>query len=261
MTRSDEPLFDPRIANWLEEDPYGAPDRALDVVLAAFPSIKQRRAWRVPWRVPNMNGLFRLGLAAAAVVVALAGGLYLLAPPPGPAAPGPTPTGTPAASPTPTIAPTPTARVTPAGPKMSTFTSTVHGYTIDHPVAYAPLPATQAWPEGGFVGNEEPWIDRFVAPSTGAVSFVGIASQDLPAGMLPEAWLDGYVADVATRGCPVPAGNWTETTVGDAPGRRAAFECDGLEALEVAWVAGGRGFVATGQAAVIDLMLATIRYE
>ena len=62
MTRSDEPLFEPRIADWLEDDPHAAPDQALDVVLAAFPSIKQRRAWRVPWRVPGMTTPLRLGL-------------------------------------------------------------------------------------------------------------------------------------------------------------------------------------------------------
>ena len=55
MNRSDEPLFDPRIADWLEDDPYEAPQQALDVVLAAFPSITQRHAARVPWRFLDMS--------------------------------------------------------------------------------------------------------------------------------------------------------------------------------------------------------------
>ena len=50
MTRFDDPLFDPRLADWLEDDPNTAPDQALDVVLASLPSIKQRRAVRVPCR-------------------------------------------------------------------------------------------------------------------------------------------------------------------------------------------------------------------
>jgi hypothetical protein len=101
MSRSDEPLFDPRVADWLEDDPFTAPDQAVDVVLAAFPSIKQRRALRVPWRFSRMNAQLRLGLAAAAVVVAVGGGIFLLAPrsaPPG--------FGAPAATATPTAAPT-----------------------------------------------------------------------------------------------------------------------------------------------------------
>ena len=98
MTRSDEPLFEPRIADWLEDDPNTAPDQALDVVLAAFPSIKQRRAWRVPWRVPGMTTPLRLGLTAAAVgAVAIGSLLFVNRGPSGPGGPGgPTPSATPA---------------------------------------------------------------------------------------------------------------------------------------------------------------------
>jgi hypothetical protein len=78
MTRSDEPLFEPRIADWLEDDPYAAPDQALDIVLAAFPSIKQRRVWRVPWRVPGMTTPLRLGLTAAAVGALAIGSLLFV---------------------------------------------------------------------------------------------------------------------------------------------------------------------------------------
>ena len=55
MNRSDEPLFDTRIADWFEDDPHSAPDQALDIVLAAFPSIKQRRAQRAPWRYSDVT--------------------------------------------------------------------------------------------------------------------------------------------------------------------------------------------------------------
>lgn len=106
MTRSDEPLFDPRLADWLEDAPHRAPDDALEVVLAAFPSIKQRRAWRVPWRAPQMTTPIRLGLAAAAIVVAV-GGAYLLAPRSAPGVGGPTPSTSAEGSSGPT--PTPTA--------------------------------------------------------------------------------------------------------------------------------------------------------
>jgi hypothetical protein len=80
MTRSDEPLFDPRIADWLEDDPHAAPDQALDVVLAAFPSIKQRRALRVPWRSNTMSLPLRLAAATFIAAVLVGGGIYLLGP-------------------------------------------------------------------------------------------------------------------------------------------------------------------------------------
>ena len=76
MNRSDEPLFDARIAGWLEDDPHAAPDQALDVVLAAFPSIRQRRALRVPWRFNPMSSPLKLAFAAAAVAVVAGGVLF-----------------------------------------------------------------------------------------------------------------------------------------------------------------------------------------
>ena len=79
MNRSDESHFDARIADWLEDDPHAAPNPALDVVLAAFPSIKQRRAARAPWRFPDMSAPLKLAFAAAAVAVVV-GGVILFGP-------------------------------------------------------------------------------------------------------------------------------------------------------------------------------------
>jgi dipeptidyl aminopeptidase/acylaminoacyl peptidase len=79
MNRSDESLFDARIADWLEDDPHAAPQPALDIVLAAFPSIKQRRAARVPWRFPDMSGPLKLAFAAAAIAVVV-GGVLIIGP-------------------------------------------------------------------------------------------------------------------------------------------------------------------------------------
>ena len=89
MNRSDEPLFDTRIADWFEDDhardATRAPDQALDIVLAAFPSMKQRRQ-RAPWRYSDVTSPLKLAVAAAAIVVAVAGGAWLLGQQPG--APG-----------------------------------------------------------------------------------------------------------------------------------------------------------------------------
>jgi Tol biopolymer transport system component len=79
MNRSDETLFDTRVSDWLEDDPHSAPDQALDIVLAAFPSIKQRHANRVPWRFLDMSSPLKLAFGAAAVAVVL-GGVFLFGP-------------------------------------------------------------------------------------------------------------------------------------------------------------------------------------
>ena len=77
MTPQDEATFDPRIADWLEEDPNNAPDQAIEIVLAALPSIKQRHASRLPWRF-TMPTLPKLAIGAAAIVVVVLAGAFLL---------------------------------------------------------------------------------------------------------------------------------------------------------------------------------------
>ena len=53
MNRSTEPDFDQRIADWLEDDPNLAPRQAIETVLAAYPSIPQRRTLRAAAEVPD----------------------------------------------------------------------------------------------------------------------------------------------------------------------------------------------------------------
>ncbi len=64
MSRTPDPGFDPRIADWLEADPNTAPRDLMTVVESALPSIPQRRAWRLPWRSQPMN---RFAILAATV--------------------------------------------------------------------------------------------------------------------------------------------------------------------------------------------------
>ena len=252
MTRFDDPLFDPRLADWLEEEPNTAPDQALDVVLASFPSINQRRAVRVPWRNRSMSSTLRLGLAAAVVVAATVGGLYFLSSRTGPSVGGPE-TSPPAQS-----APSSAALPTPAG-NRSTFTSTQYGYSIEYPTPWSAVPATEAWTGDGFVGPEEPFIDRFFAPSS--PTFVLIAALPRPEGATVEEFATGYQEQVVGRGCPVPLDAWRDATVGDVPAWRAEFECEGAQGVELIWIVGDTGYVISGEPAVVDLMVETITYE
>jgi hypothetical protein len=257
MTRFDDPLFDPRLADWLEEDPSAAPEQALDIVLASFPSIKQRRAVRGPWRNRSMTSTLRLGLAAAVVVAATVGGLYFMSSRTGPSVAAP---DTPQPSTAPSEAPSSPAAERSIRPNWTTFTSPQYGYTVDHPIAFQVTPATEEWPLGEVVGNEEPWVDKFFAP-VGQTTFVGIASQPLPEGMTPEAALTAYEQQVAERLCAVPLDAWVDATVADAPARRAEFACGDSPAVEYAWVVGQRGWVISGNPEVVELMLASLEYE
>jgi hypothetical protein len=106
MTRIT-PEFDQRIADWLEDDPGPAPRQVETTILAALPSIRQRRnGWfRAGGRTLDMPNFMRL--AAAVAIIAVAGAaLTLLNQAPGPGGPGPSPT--PSLAPPASVAPTQT---------------------------------------------------------------------------------------------------------------------------------------------------------
>jgi hypothetical protein len=248
MTRSIDPLFDPRLADWLEEDESTAPEQTLEIVLASFPSIKQRRAVRVPWRNRDMTSTLRLGLAAAVVVAATLGGLYFLSSRTGPSVAAPE-TSPPAQSAPPS-----------AAANRTTFTSTQYGYSVEYPTPYAAVPATEAWTGDGQIGPEEPWADRFFAPNS--TTFVLIAALPRPEGATDDEFEMDYMQHVAGRApCAVPLDAWTDATVGDAQAQRAEFECRGSQGVELIWVAGDTGYVISGEPAVVELMAETITVE
>lgn len=113
MTRLTDPLFEQRIADWLEEDPSEAPDQVLEVVLAALPSIQRRRAAGAAWRLTTMPAR----LAAAAVIAALAvGGAFYVTRPGQPAIGAPSQTPEDSVSPSVATSPAPSTTAETPGP-------------------------------------------------------------------------------------------------------------------------------------------------
>lgn len=80
MTTRSDPGFDQRLADWLEEDPVHAPPETSSVVLAAFPSIPQRRSWRRSWRFLTMRPFTIASVATASIVLASLGGAVIRPP-------------------------------------------------------------------------------------------------------------------------------------------------------------------------------------
>ena len=99
MTRTDD--FIGQLEGYLEEYEGSTPlpEDVRNAIRAELPSTDQRPAWWPARRFPEMNNMAKLGVAAAAVVVAaLLGYNYLVAPNvggPGIDDPSPTPTPTP----------------------------------------------------------------------------------------------------------------------------------------------------------------------
>ena len=253
MTRSVDPLFDPRLADWLEEDETTAPDQALDIVLASFPSIKQRRAVRVPWRTPTVTSNLRLGLAAAIVVAAAIGGIYFLGSRSDSSVAGPE---TPQPSPPPSES---AAAEQSTAPNLASFTSPLYGYTIGYPAPYSAVPATEAWTGEDQLNPEAAFADRFFAPNGNI--FVLVAALPQPPNVTDEEFMASYQQQVADRECAVPRDAWTAATVAGVPAQRAEFECGETQGLEMIWIANDTGFAISGDAAVVDVMAQTFALE
>jgi hypothetical protein len=201
-----------------------------------------------------MSTPLRLGLVAAAVIIAAVGGIYLLNSKGGTnvaASPSPAPTAQPPATPPASAAPSAPAS---SGSAMAQYESPLYGYSVEAPASYQFIPATAEWPAGESLGPETEWTDRFRA----GVFFVGIASQVLPEGTTGAAWLDAYAQSVEDRECSAPASDWTDFTFRDVPGRTVSFDCGGSPGIDYAWTIGDRGWVLSGDATVTDLMLETL---
>lgn len=137
------PDFDPRIADWLEADPDHAPPETLEAVLAAFPSIPQRRASRVPWRFTTMNRFMPIGAAAVIAIVVVGGALLMLRP--NGSGVGTSPTASPSASP-------PSA--SPASPSASPDLAACSLVTADEAERIAGIQGLGALPTASGAGNK-----------------------------------------------------------------------------------------------------------
>lgn len=221
------PDFDHRIADWLEDDPDHAPGAVLGTVLAALPSIPQRRASRVPWRFQPMNRFALIGAAAATIVVVGLGGLLLTSRPNSPDPVGGPPTTSPASSPS----PSPSAALPP--PLTETFTSSMHGISIAYPGGWQAKAATQPW-SSGWAGFDDPAGDILFDPAVDdGHLFISLASRPLE-GATGDKWTADMLA------LPEPQGyecgfSTAPITVDGGPGRT------GCHAATVA--VGGRGYL------------------
>ena len=197
MNDQDRASFDPRIADWLEDDPNTAPEPTLQIVLAAFPSIRQRHALRLPRRFPTMSTMPKLALGAAAVFAVVLGGsaVYFSAPQQHAGVVPPSPSPSASAAPSASLAPSPQAAAT-GSSDWTTYTSSRFAYSIDYPASWKLTPAIRDWPTIGLpVKGGEP-MDVFYQWPSGVqvyVASVPVTSAKDAAAVL--AAFDGQNAD------------------------------------------------------------------
>jgi len=189
MNRRTE-LFDNRLADWLEDDPLEAPPQVLETVLAAMPSIPQRRAG-IAWRPRSLA--YQRQLAAAAIVVVMVSVLGLLVLRGPSVGPGPSPTA-------------------PAGLPDR----------IDVPLRFYSINLPPGWRSDlspGAAGK-----DTYNGPE-GAVD---VALALIPADTGQEAWADTYFTDQmgSPGGCAgADPNSWESARVGQQDGRLYPLQC------------------------------------
>ena len=141
------------------------------------------------------------------------------------------------------------------------FTSARYGFTFTVPADLVAEPATTDWQPGTTVSTSSSYLDRFIgAGGEGdfANGFLGIASQPLPAGVSAEDWMTGHAErNLAAFGvaCGGRVEDWLPTTVSGVAGRRVEVTCLGGAVTEVMFTNEGRGWVVTGDTALVDFVL------
>lgn len=186
------------IADVYERDaPARAPDWVLTTALETIESTPQRRVLiRVPWRLPEMNTFAKVAIAAVAVLAVGLVGLNLLSPR-NPSGVG----GQPTASPSPSASSSPSASPSSAAapPLSETFTSTMHGISLDYPGAWSAAPATKPWSGTNELNFESAEADHLYDPALRDHLFMATASDPLD-GKAGEAWVTEFL-DTPEEGC------------------------------------------------------------
>jgi hypothetical protein len=227
MNRTSE-LFDDRIAEWLEDDPVEAPPQLLETVLAAAPSIQQRRSG-VAWPRRPMSLPIQLAAALAVIAVASVLGLLVLrgplvGPPPSP----PSPPGLPTRIDVP-----------------------LRFYSIDLPGAWTTAVSPGAAGRDTYDGPEGRLDVRFVL---------------IPRGTGQDEWADAYFLGEmqGSDGCPgIDAGTWDPARVGSSDGRLYSLPCQpgwmaltaiGDRAYDVRFKVRGGADQATAHAVFVQIL-------
>lgn len=214
MTRSQVEIV---LDRYLGEGPERVPDRVIDAALDTIDYTHQRRVIRVPWRTYEMPSMFKVALAAAAVVAVLAVGLIYFSPRPTGSVGGPGATVPPPASAE--ASPTPSERALTDTSWWVEFRSVRYGYLISHPSTWEAEPATRNWK---MQSDRTDWLtpaaDRFIDRDASFQIGVSAWAVDVPAGTSSAQWIRSYYKDSAPE-CGIAGAVVQDVTVGGHPAK------------------------------------------
>ena len=248
---------------WFEEGPSSLPKETGRAIMVAARSTTQRRRFTLSLGRWRTLGPLPASIVAVMALAVLGGALVLRAIDPF-AVGGPTeqPSVFPSASATATASPSAS-----TSPRSEPFTSRRYGYRFERPVDWEINESTRPWEIGEVVAPDLESLDRFLVPSSvpgSPTGFVGVASQPVAAGDTAETWLDGYKLRFQTANhiqCrPNLPSDWETSTVAGATGSMLHFSCDGTSIADFIAVRAGRGWVISGDRALVEHLLSTLRF-
>jgi hypothetical protein len=230
-----------RIALWLEEESAGfLPDRVLDATFDRTRDTHQRgpSVWRLPSMTRPIPALIVVG--AAAVIIVAAAALFAR----------PTPNQSVGASPI------------SAGP----YTSPLFAYTVDVPAGWQVVPAIKPWPAGQRIETDSTSVDTFRIPGSPIDASMAVAAQAAPQGTTAASWLSTWERireDIGGR-CFGSSVGWMTATVVGLPAWHVKWRCDNPTDERSNWdeytfLAGGMGYVISGNPVMVDRLLASFR--
>jgi len=235
--------FDRIAQAWLAGGPDELPDRVIDAAVDQIHLTRQRRAVRMPWRLPGMITPTRVAGAAVIGVLVLGGTLLLIGRLGGQPAVGGAPSPTAPAS---AGASQSTGVASPSAPSMpaltETFTSPRYGYSVRYLAGWTTQPATKPWTTGIDTLYRDPALDAI----GGDEALLAVASAPLKAGQSPEEWLAPYCrsgSSGAACGRAISIGDATGYVAEDGSSAEGGTVATGGVIFDAAVVSGGRGYV------------------
>jgi hypothetical protein len=229
-----------RIALWLEEESAGfLPDRVLDATFDRTRDTHQRgpSVWRLPSMTRPIPAVIAVGAAAVIVVAAV---LFLR--------------------------PAPRERVGDSPATGGPYTSPLFAYTVDIPAGWDVAPATKPWPAGQRIEADPVSVDTFRIPGSPIDASVAVAAQPAPEGATSTTWLatwEGIREDIGGH-CFGSSTGWMTARVAGLPAWHVKWRCDSAPYERSNWdeytfLAGGMGYVISGNPTMIDRMIESFR--
>ncbi len=149
-----------------------------------------------------------------------------------------------------------------AGP----YTSPLFAYTVDIPAGWEVVPASKPWPAGQRIETDPASVDTFRIPGSPINASMAVAAQHAPQGTTSTTWLTKWEAireDIGGH-CFGSSVGWMTATVVGLPGWHVKWRCDSPTDERSNWdeytfLAGGMGYVISGNPTMIDRVLESFR--